>query len=90
MDNVSWGYIGSKVQRETPQNIINNNSGKRWSAREGKERGREAMYDMCMCANFYQYHKKSMNLQRLLSALVLGAGLGLVGLIFRLTGVEQG
>lgn len=49
--------------------------------------GSEVMYDMCMCANLYQHHNKSMNLQRLLSALVLGAGLGLVGLVFRLTGV---
>lgn len=61
------------------------------------------MYDMCMCANLYKYHNKSMILQRLLTsigggrrALVLGAGLGWAGLglvgvvIFRVTGVKQG
>lgn len=37
------------------------------------------MYDMCMCANFYQYHNKSMTVQRLLSAFGVGAGPGLVG-----------
>lgn len=49
---------------------------------------------MCMCANLYKFHNKSMNLRRLLSSigngrclLVLGAGLGLVGVVI-LRGVK--
>lgn len=52
------------------------------------EKGGRGMYDMCVCANLYKYHNKSMILQRLLSSigsrrqvLVLGAGLGLVWLV---------
>lgn len=66
------GLYRSKAPRETSQNIINNNSGKRWSVREGKEKGRDAMYDMCMCANFYQYHKKKHEF----AAPAVGIGVG--------------
>lgn len=52
---------------------------------------------MCMCANLYKFHNKSMTLQRLLSSkgngrclLVLGAGLGLVGVVIFRAGVKQG
>lgn len=49
----------------------------------GRGRG---MYDMCVCANLYRYHNKSMILQRLLSSIgsgrqALGAGWGLVGVV---------
>lgn len=48
------------------------------------------MYDMCMCANFYKYHNKSMTLQRLLSALVLGQGwIWLVVLLLRGLGLNK-
>jgi len=54
---------------------------------------------MCMCANLYKYHNKSMILQRFLSSkgsgrwlLVLGAGMVwfVLCLFFRVIGVKRG
>lgn len=46
----------NKIKRLTAQNDID---------KEGRGGSHEGPYDMCMYANLYKYHNKSMMLQRL-------------------------
>ena len=100
----SYHFLTKSKARQHSTTLTTRGGGKWWAEMRGRAevwggarvRG---TYDMCMCANLYKYHNKSMILQRLLSSkgsgrwpLVLGTGLGSVGVvgIFRVIGVKWG